>query len=266
MELRLLGPVELRADGRELPLPGTRPRAVLAVLALHANRAVAAERLLEVVWGPRPPRAARNSLQGQVSKLRRLLADAGERDRLGYREPGYVLRMAPGELDTAEFRRLADEGRRLLVLGNAEQASSTLHAALRLWRGRPLEDVDLPGLRGESVVLEERRLAVLGDRIEADLRCGYHGELVAELEALATAYPLRERLRQQQMLALYRAGRPADALAVFRDTHAGLRDTVGIDPGPELVRLQRAMLARDPSLELDAGRVRALLPAPTSRV
>jgi len=249
MDLRVLGPVQLHAGGRQLPLQGPRLRAVLGVLALHANRVVPSGRLLELVWGPAPPRTARNSLQGQVSRLRRLLAGAGDADRLIWRAPGYLLRLAPGELDVEEFKRLADEGRRRLALGDAEGASAVLHAALGLWRGRPLEDADLPGLRELLAGLERRRLAALEDRIDADLGRGCHGELVPELEALAAAWPLRERLRGLQMLALYRAGRPADALAAFRDTHAALRERLGADPGPELVRLQRAMLARDLSLE-----------------
>ncbi len=250
MELRVLGPVQLGANGRQLPLPGPRLRAVLGVLALHANRVVAIGQLLESVWGLTPPKTARNSLQGHISRLRRLLATADTADRLVFRAPGYLLRVAPGELDLEEFKRLADAGRRLLSLGDATRAGPLLHAALGLWRGRALEDADLPGLGEQIAGLEERRLAVLEDRLQADLGLGRHGELVAELEALVGTYPLRERLRGQQMLALYRAGRPAEALAVFRDTRATLREQLGIDPGPELDRLQRAMLARDPSLEL----------------
>ena len=245
----MLGPVELCIDERQVPLPGSRLRGVVGVLALHANRVVAAERLLQAVWGPAPPKTARNSLQGQASRLRRLLAASGESDRLVFREPGYLLRVEAGELDLGEFQRLADEGRGLLAAGDAERAGPLLHAALGLWRGSPLEDADLQGLREEIARLEERRLSVMEDRLDADLGLGRHSELVAELEVLATAYPLRERLRRQQMLALYRSGRPADALAAFRDTYAVLRERLGIDPSPELDRLQRAMLARDPTLE-----------------
>ncbi len=277
MELRVLGPVQVHLDGRQVQLPGSRPRAVLGVLALHANRVVPSQRLLELVWGPAPPKTARNSLQGQVSRLRRLLGSDGDQDRLVYREPGYLLRVGPGELDLEEFRRLTDEGRRLLAVGDAGRAAPLLHRALSLWHGRPLEDADLPAMHEQVAGLEERRLAALEDRIEADLRLGRHGygELEAELEALVAVHPLRERLRGQQMLALYRAGRVADALAVFRETHAVLGERLGVDPGPELVRLQRAMLARDPSLELpseaqkpaaDVGRevVPAQLPAAVS--
>ncbi len=250
MELRVLGPVELRTGGGPVPLPGPRLRAVLGVLALHANRVVASERLLEAVWGLAPPKTARNSLQGHVSRLRRLLADVGEADRLAFRDPGYLLRVAPDELDLTEFQRHADEGRRLLAAGDTEQAAEMLHAALGLWRGAPLADADLAGLEEEVAGLEERRLAVLEDRVDADLACGRHAELVDELDGLTRAHPLRERLRRQQMLALYRAGRPAEALAVYGNSRAVLRERLGIDPSPELDRLHRAMLARDPSLDL----------------
>ncbi len=245
----MLGPVELCIDERQVPLPGSRLRGVVGVLALHANRVVAAERLLQAVWGPAPPKTARNSLQGQASRLRRLLAASGESDRLVFREPGYLLRVEAGELDLGEFQRLADEGRGLLAAGDAERAGPLLHAALGLWRGSPLEDADLQGLREEIARLEERRLAAVEDRVDADLGCGRHAELVDELDGLTRAFPLRERLRRQQMLALYRAGRPADALAVYGDARTVLRERLGIDPSPELDQLQRAMLARDPTLE-----------------
>ncbi len=141
----MLGPVELRNGGRPVPLPGSRLRAVLGVLALHANRVVAADWLLETVWGPAPPKTARNSLQGQISRLRRLLGTSDGRDRLAFREPGYLLRVTPGELDLAEFQRLADEGRQLLAAGNAVQAGPLLHAALRWWQGPPHRRRPWPG-------------------------------------------------------------------------------------------------------------------------
>src|SRR6266545_7893436 len=268
VELRVLGPVELRNEGRPVPLPGSRLRAVLGVLALHANRVVAADWLLETVWGPAPPKTARNSLQGQISRLRRLLGTSDGRDRLAFREPGYLLRVTPGELDLAEFQRLADEGRQLLAAGDAVQAGTLLHAALGWWQGPPLADTELPALREQLAALAERRLAVLEDRIEADLAGGRHADLVDELDELTRAFPLRERLRRQQMLALYRSGRPADALAVYGDARAVLRERLGIDPSPELDRLQRAMLARDPALEpaadpaTDAGPAAAVVVAP----
>ena len=253
MELRVLGAVELRtAGGRLVPLPGPRLRAVLGVLALHANRVVATERLLENVWGQAPPKTARNSLQGHVSRLRRLLAASGEADRLAYREPGYLLRVDPGELDLDEFQRRADDGRRALAASDTEQAAALLRAALGLWRGPLLEGAGVAGLREQLAALEERRLAAVEDRVDADLGCGRHADLVDELDGLTRAHPLRERLRRQQMLALYRSGRPAEALAVYGDARTVLRERLGIDPSPELDRLHRAMLARDPALEPDS--------------
>src|SRR6266508_6865066 len=166
VELRVLGAVELRtAGGRLVPLPGPRLRAVLGVLALHANRVVATERLLENVWGQAPPKTARNSLQGHVSRLRRLLAASGEADRLAYREPGYLLRVDPGELDLDEFQRRADDGRRALAASDTEQAAALLRAALGLWRGPLLEGAGVAGLREQLAALEERRLAAVEDRV-----------------------------------------------------------------------------------------------------
>jgi DNA-binding SARP family transcriptional activator len=177
MEFRLLGPVEAWTDGRQLPVGGPLQRRLLAALLLHANRVVAAERLIELLWSPRPPKTARADLQGRISNLRRVLAPAG--DRLRFRPPGYALSVAPAELDLHEFMRLADEGRHRLASGDVVEASRALAAALALWWGPPLDGVE--GLGAEAARLEERRLAALEDRIEADLRLGRHSTLVAEL-------------------------------------------------------------------------------------
>ena len=249
MEFRLLGPVQVVAGGRPLPVNGAHQRALLALLLLHPNRVVAADRLVGVLWtNGAPSKAARHRLQVRTSELRRVLADAGEDERLAYRPPGYVLRVGPGELDLDEFVRLADQGREQLTAGHAERARKLLAEALGRWHGRALEDVDLPGVRREAERLEARRLAVVEDRIEAELACGRHAEMVAELEELAAAEPLRERLHAQLMLALYRSDRQADALAVFRRLRDRLVAEVGVEPGPSLQELQRQLLNANPAL------------------
>jgi DNA-binding SARP family transcriptional activator len=265
MEVRLLGPVEVHADGGQLPVRGPIQRALVGMLALHANRVVASQELLRSVWGPAST-AARRSLQWQVWQLRRLLgADA---DRLVYRAPGYLLRVEPGELDLARFQDLADQGRELLAAGDAEEAGRRLGAALALWRGQALEDVQAAALVEEGARLEQRRLAVVEDRIQADLAAGRHDGLVAELEGLVAAQPLRERLCGLLMVALYRSGRQAEALAAFRALRQRLVEQQGVEPSPPLQELHRRILAADPALEPPAGAapgVQAAAPAPTPR-
>jgi len=257
VEFRVLGPVQVWADGCQVAVGGSLQRVLLAGLLLRANRVVAAERLIDLLWGPSRPKTARAGLQSRVSQLRRALArldgDDGPvpagADRVLFRPPGYELRVAPGEVDLEEFRRLAEEGRQALAVGDPARASESLAAALGLWRGRPFEDAGATGLAREADWLEDRRLGVLEDRVEADLRLGRHAELATELTAHVAVHPLRERLRGQQMLALSRSGRPADALASYRDARAALRDALGIDPSPHLQQLQLAILARDPALD-----------------
>jgi DNA-binding SARP family transcriptional activator/tetratricopeptide (TPR) repeat protein len=248
MEFRLLGPVEVWTDDRQLPIGGSLQRRLLAALLLHANRVVATERLIELLWGPQPPKTARADLQGRISNLRRVLASAG--DRLSFRPPGYALSVAPAELDLHEFMRLADEGRHRLAVGDVEEASLALAAALALWRGPPLDGVE--GLGAEAARLEERRLAALEDRIETDLRLGRHGTLVAELTALVAEQPIRERLRGHLMLALYRSGRQAEALAAFRELRGRLVEELGVEPSPPLQRLHERILATGPELDAPA--------------
>jgi DNA-binding SARP family transcriptional activator len=248
MEFRLLGPVEAWTDGRELPVRGSLQRRLLAALLLRANRVVATERLIELLWGEEPPKTARADLQGRISNLRRVLDPGG--DRLRFRPPGYALSVAPAELDLHEFTRLADEGRHRLAVGDVEEASRALAAALALWRGPPLDGVE--GLGGEAARLEERRLAALEDRIEADLRLGRHGTLVAELTALVAEEPIRERLRGHLMLALYRSGRQAEALAAFRELRGRLVEELGVEPSPPVQRLHERILATGPELDAPA--------------
>jgi DNA-binding SARP family transcriptional activator len=266
VEFRLLGPVEVHADGQQLPIPGPIQRGLLAILALHANRVVASHELQASMWGPVPPATARRSLQWQVWRLRRLLGP--QADRLVYRAPGYLLRVQPGELDLARFQQLADQGRERLAAGDAERAGRLLGAALRLWRGQALEDVQVAALAEQRARLDQRRLAVLEDRVQADLDGGRHNGLVPELEGLVADQPLRERLWELLMVALYRSGRQADALAAFRALRQRLVEQQGVEPSPPLQELHRRILAADPALLLPAeapGSVQAAAPTPVPR-
>ena len=252
-EFRVLGPLEALADGTPAKLGGSRPRAVLAVLLLHSGQVVSASRLIDEVWAEDPPETAANVLQGYVSQLRKELG----RDTIETREPGYLLRADHDSLDLHRFERLASDGTELLERGQAEDATVLLREALALWRGPALADVADEGiLRQAAARLDELRLVALERRIEADLACGRHTELVGELEELAAEYPLRERPRALQMLALYRCGRQADALAAYRTARGTLVDELGIEPGSELQELERAILKHDASLDLEPSRGR----------
>jgi DNA-binding SARP family transcriptional activator len=247
VDFRVLGPVEARAEGRPLALAGARQRALLAVLLLHAGEPVSRERVIADLWGERPPDGAVKTVQAVVSRLRRALG--GEAARLVSSAAGYRLRVEPDELDLSRFERLCADGRRALAAGRHERAATRLRAALGEWRGPPLADVALePFAPPEVARLEDLRAAAVEDRVEADLAMGRGAELVGELEGLVMAEPLRERLRGELMLALYRAGRQGDALDVYRDLARALDSELGVRPGPELERLQQAILAHDPAL------------------
>jgi predicted ATPase/DNA-binding SARP family transcriptional activator len=251
MEFRILGPLEVRADGRAVALAGAKPRALLAVLVLHANQPVSAERLALALWGEDAPAGAVKTVQVHVSRLRKALGDP---DVLATTPAGYRLRVRPGELDAERFERLVADGRRALAAGAAERAVAVLYDALELWRGPPLAELaSLPFAPAEIERLEERHLAAVEARVEADLAAGRHGELVAELQQLTSRHPWRERLHAQLMLALYRSGRQADALHAYRRARGILVEELGIEPGAQLRDLQQAILAHD--LGLDAPRV-----------
>ena len=249
MEFRILGPIEVCSDGGALALGGRRPRALISVLALHANEVVAADWLIEEVWGDDVPESAAASLRTYVSRLRKALP----RDMLITRAPGYLLRIGPGELDLHRFERLVDEGRRLLAGGQAADGSVRLREALAVWRGQALADFAYEDFAQTAVVrLEEIRLRALELRIGADLALGRHHELVGELKALVAEYPLRERFRGCLMTALYRSDRQAEALDVYQDAHRTLVDELGIEPSPALQDLERQILRHDRRLDLPA--------------
>ena len=238
VEFRILGPLEAVADGRSLPLGGAKQRAVLAVLLLEAGRVVSTDRLMDALWSGDPPATATASLQNFVSQLRRSLG-AGA---IETRPPGYLMRVDAGQLDLANVRRLVDEARASDPLSRAR----LLGEALALWRGEPLAELSYEAFaQGEIARLAEFRLALEEERAEAELALGRHGELVRDLEALVRENPLRERLRGQLMLALYRSGRQADALEVYRLGRKALVDTLGIEPSPLLQQLHASILRQE---------------------
>lgn len=251
LEFRLLGPLEVRADGGRMSVEGPRQKALLALLLLHANEVIARDRLIGELW-ERPPESAENALHRVVSQLRKqLAAGSAGAPPLATRPPGYVLEIDLEALDLHRFERLFAEGRAALRSDDAKSAAALLREALALWRGPALADLgDLEFVRAEAARLEELRLQALEERMEVDLRLGEAGELVPELEALVAREPLRERLREQLMLALYRSGRQADALTAYREARRQLVAELGIEPGPRLRELEQAILRQDPALGL----------------
>jgi YVTN family beta-propeller protein len=245
VKFRLLGPVEVRSDGRELPLGGPKQRALLAMLLLDANKTVSRDRLIDGLWGERPPPTAAHTLDNYVSRLRKALGGG----RLARNPPGYALLVEPDELDLDLFERFFRDGRELQARGDANEAAATLRSALDLWRGAALADVLYePFAATESPRLEERRLMALEQRIDADLALGRDDELVPELEALVREHPFRERLLYQLMLALYRSGRQAEALGALQTAKRRFAEELGLEPGPQLRDLERLILEQDPQL------------------
>jgi predicted ATPase/DNA-binding SARP family transcriptional activator len=250
LEFRVLGPLEVLSGGRTVEVVGDRPRAVLGLLLLDANRRASVDVLVEGVWGPGPPATARTALRGHVSRLRRLLDLAGEGSRIETTGDGYLLRIGTGELDLAEFERLGALGCRALEAEHFGEASELLASALALWRGRPFAATAFEHFpAGEVGRLEEYRAVLLERRVEADLALGRHLELVGELQQLVSEHPFREHLHHQLMLALYRSGRPVEALEAYRAARATLVGELGLEPGAELRELEFAILAQDHKLD-----------------
>src|SRR5712691_10612846 len=244
MQFRILGPIEVDDDGLGLPLAGASQRALLAMLLLHANEVVSSDRLIDELWD-KPPGSGATALQVRVSQLRKALGRAA--DRVETRPPGYVLRVEPEELDLDRFTRLLKRS------DGAEPAvaADLLSEALALWRGPPLADLAYESFAQPAIGrMDELRIVALELRIEADLALGRHAELVGELEALVARYPLRERLRGQLMLALYRSGRQAEALEAYRAARDTLVEELGIEPSTAVQELERAILRQDIGLSL----------------
>jgi len=249
----ILGPLEVKRGATPVRIGGPKQRALLALLLCHANRVVSRDHLIDELLNDQPAGPAERILRVQVSRLRKALADGdtGTEPRLLARPPGYVLRVTPGELDLHAFDHRAAAGRQALADGDPDRAAALLREAESLWRGRPLADLESESFaRLEVQRLEALRLVVVEDRIEAELATGRHTALCSELGQLVAEHPLRERLREQLMLALYRSGRQADALESYRAVRALLVHELAVEPSPQLRQLQLAILAQDPDLDL----------------
>jgi YVTN family beta-propeller protein len=251
IDYRILGPLEVSADGRAIEIGGPKLRALLVILLLRANEAVPRDVLAHELWGEQPPDGAQHTLDVYISRLRKALDAAANGPVVMTRAGAYSLQLADGRLDVNLFERLIEEGKGALAGNAPDQAAAKFRAALRLWRGPALADLaNAQGPRADVTRLEELRLGAVEDRIEADLALGRHEDVVGELQALVANYPLRERLHGQLMIALYRGGRQAEALAAYRAARRTLVEEVGLEPSPALQRLERAILQQDDSLDL----------------
>ncbi|MEA2241998.1 MAG: hypothetical protein QOD24_1554, partial [Solirubrobacteraceae bacterium] len=258
MEFRLLGPLEVLSDGQPLPIGGSKQRGVLALLLLAPNEVVSTDRLIDEVWGHRPPKSVEASLQNCISNLRAVVG----RDVIETRAPGYRLKVDAGSIDALRFEQALEASHEL----DPPERSAALREALALWRGPPLADLELEGdARAAVSRLDELRLAALEQRIEAELALGHHDAALGEIEALAIRHPARERLRHLQMLALYRAGRQRDALRVYQEVRLELVEEFGLEPSESLRALERMIIAHDPALRLLPGAPKGLLREPLKR-
>ena len=267
MDYRILGSFEVRVGDRLVGLGGEKPRALLAILLLHRNEVVSADRLIDDLWGESSPASALGTVRAYVSRLRKGLgangaSSGGESESgaaanggvLRTRGRGYVLEVARGELDLERFGEMAERGRDALAAGNPDEAAAVLREALGIWRGPPLADFAYePFAQTVIAQLEELQLAAIEDRVEADLALGRARELVGELRDLVARHPLRERPRGQLMLALYRSGRQAEALEAYHEFRRSLGEELGLEPGPAIQQLELAILGHEPAIDLAAG-------------
>jgi WD40 repeat protein/DNA-binding SARP family transcriptional activator len=247
LEIRILGRVDALVDGQALPLGGSKQRAVLAMLALRANRTVAAEELIDGLWGDRPPQSAAKMVQLYVHRLRKAFGKDWSEARIVTRGRGYELQLPDDGVDAARFERLVERARH-----EAEQGvvDGSARGALELWRGAPLADVASEPFAGAEIRrLEELHLRAVELEIDAELAAGHHDDVIGRLEALIAEHPAHERFHAQRMLALYRAGRQSEAVEGYRAAHRALGEAIGVEPGPELRRLQEQILAHDPALD-----------------
>ena len=258
MDFRILGPLEVLDEGGAIALGGSKQRALLALLLLHVNETLSTDRLIDELWGERPPANATKTVQMQIVRLRKALAGQaghGPADVVVTRERGYELRLDPDRVDSHRFERLVAEGRSELAGGHPRLAASALERALSLWRGQPLGELAYePFAQREIARLEDLRVAALEQLIEAKLALGSHAEVISQLETLISEHPYRERLRAQLMLALYRSERQADALQAYQSARRTLVEELGIEPGERLRELERAILAQDSALAAPLGR------------
>jgi DNA-binding SARP family transcriptional activator len=246
VEFRILGPLEVWHEGRPVHIGGAKERAVLALLLLHAGEQVAVERLIDELWGESPPPTARKSVHVRVAGLRRAIRG----DVLLTRGDAYLVRLEPNQLDLQRFEQLLSDGSEALAAGDPSAAFAMLNEALGLWRGPALADFTYESFAQEAIArMEELRVHAVELRVEAQLELGLHTRVISELEGLVVQHPFRERLRAQLMMALYRDGRQAEALDVYRSTRSEFVEELGMEPGPALQQLHQAMLRQDPSLE-----------------
>jgi DNA-binding SARP family transcriptional activator len=246
VEFRILGALEVWDEGRPVRIDGAKERALLAILLLHANESVSADRLIDALWGAQPPATAKKSVQVRIAGLRRALGD----DMLLTHGGGYLIRLASDQLDLHRFERLASDGARTLAQGDPGAAAAMLGEALLLWRGAALADFAYESFAQPAIArLEELRLSAIELRVDAELALGLEAQLVGELQELVASHPLRERLSGELMLALYRSGRQAEALEVYQRARKKLVVELGIEPGPALRNLQQAILRQEPSLD-----------------
>src|SRR4051794_23508045 len=260
MELRVLGPFDAQDGGTPLALGSPKARALLARLVIDANRAVSTSQLVDDLWGDDVPETARKMIQVYVSHLRKVLPA----DVLVTRPPGYLLELPPESIDLIRFMRLRDEGRAALGADDARTAAARFRDALELWRGPALAEFSEPFARTEAAHLDELRVTCLEDRIASDLELGSHPDVVGELETLVAEHPLRETLHRHLILALYRSGRQAEALAAYERFRRSLDDELGLEPSRALKALQLRVLNQDASLELATAGA-AVVPAPVPR-
>ncbi len=257
MQIKVLGPVEARVNGRSVTPTAAKPRQILALLALNSGQVVSVPTLVEELWGDWPPRSARTTLQTYILQLRKLIGDAlsssggsGAKEVLVTRYGGYLLDVPPESVDVHEFERLARAGQQAYDVEDYTGASRLLRQALEMWRGTAAVDVR-PGmpLGIEVVRLEEARLSALETRIDAELRMGKHKVLLSELSVLSVQNPMNENLCAQYMISLFRAGRQWQALDAFKALHNTLNRELGVEPSSRLRMLQHAILTSDPRLD-----------------
>ena len=257
MQIKVLGPVEAKVNGRSVTPTAAKPRQILALLALHSGSVVSVPTLIEELWGDRPPRSARTTLQTYILQLRKLIGDAlsrsgagGAKEVLVTRYGGYLLDVPPESVDVHEFERLSRAGQQACDVEDFKSASRLLRQALEMWRGPAVVDVR-PGmpLGIEVVRLEEQRLGVLETRIDVELRMGKHKALLSELSVLTVQNPMNENLCAQYMISLFRAGRQWQALDAFKGLRNTLIEELGVEPSSRLQTLQHAILTSDPRLD-----------------
>src|SRR5580765_8017719 len=256
VDFRLLGPLEVVVGDDPLPLGQPKQRTLLALLLLRANEVVSRETAIDALWAESPPERAANALQVYVHGLRKAVGA----ERISLRGAGYSIAVDGDELDLHRFERLVAQGQGALARGDAAGAVERLAAALACWRGEPLADLPGDALTDERTRLAELRVAAVELHTDARLAAGRDEDLVPELEALVAVHPYRERLRGQLMLALYRADRQAEALDAFQSARRVLREELGLEPGPALREVERAILRQDPSLRPTGRRPELRLP------